>query len=298
MRSNVDPTIWSTRRLISVIDRCIVCGCKETLPFCQGVLRCTNCRHVYADSKLCTEELLALYQKQYFFGEEYQDYVADKIVLKKNFELRMKRLRKYIDPARHRHLFEIGAAYGFFLDSVRKSFDTVRGIDITEDGVRYAREQFGLDVIRGDFLNYSCDQQMFDVVCMWDTIEHLEQPQRYVEKVSDCTQSGALLALTTGDIASLNARWKGKAWRLLHPPTHLHYFSGRTIASMLDQYGFSVVYNRYCGFYRSIENMAYNVFVLRKHQLRLFEWMQAVGMTKGDLYLNLYDIMYVIARRR
>jgi len=281
-----------------VIDGCIVCGGNETLPFCQGVVRCADCRHVYADSKLSAEELAALYQTQYFFGHEYQDYVADKAVLQKNFELRMKTLRRYIQPERHRQLFEIGSAYGFFLDAVRKSFDTVRGIDISEDGVRYARQQLALDVVLGDFLEYSCDGRMFDVVCMWDTIEHLQEPQRYVEKVSDCTRSGALLAVTTGDIASLNAQWKGNAWRLLHPPTHLHYFSAQTIAQMLDKYGFSVIYNRYCGFYRSIENMAYNVFVLRKRQLRLYEWMKAIGMTKGNLYLNLYDIMYVVARRR
>jgi len=279
-------------------DACIVCGCSETLPFYRGIVRCRKCGHVYADSQLSAEELSALYQREYFFGDEYHDYIADKAILQKNFALRIKTLQNYIQPARHRRLFEIGAAYGFFLDVVRHSFDAVHGIDIAEDGPRYAREQLHLDVVRGDFLDYPCDGKIFDVACMWDTIEHLQQPQRYIEKLSDSTTSGALLALTTGDIESLNARWKRDSWRLLHPPTHLHYFSAQTITQMLEKYGFSVIYNRYCGFYRSVENMVYNIFVLRKRQLRLYEWMKTFGITKGNLYLNLYDIMYVVARRR
>lgn len=281
-----------------MIETCIVCGCSETLPLYQGVVRCQKCGHVYADSRLSAEELSALYQKQYFFGDEYHNYIADKAVLQKNFALRMKTLQTYIQPVRHRHLFEIGAAYGFFLDTVRENFATVHGIDIAEDGTHYAQEQLQLDVDRGDFLDYPCEGKIFDVVCLWDTIEHLQEPQRYIEKLSAHTAPGALLALTTGDIASLNARWKKEAWRLLHPPTHLHYFSAQTIAHMLENYGFSVIYNRYCGFYRSVENMMYNIFVLRKHQPQLYEWMKTLGITKGNLYLNLYDIMYVVARRR
>ena len=279
-------------------DECIICGCSETLPFYRGIVRCRKCGHMYADSQLSAEELSALYQRPYFFGDEYHDYIADKAVLQKNFALRMRTLQAYLQPARHRHLFEIGAAYGFFLDAVKDNFDTVKGIDIAEDGIRYAREQLRLNVAYGDFLDYPCNGKIFDVVCLWDTIEHLQQPQLYIEKLSDVTAPGALLALTTGDIESLNARWKKETWRLLHPPTHLHYFSAKTIARMLDKYGFSVIYNRYCGFYRSIENMAYNIFVLRKQQLELYEWMKRFGITKGNLYLNLYDIMYVVARRR
>jgi 2-polyprenyl-3-methyl-5-hydroxy-6-metoxy-1,4-benzoquinol methylase len=279
-------------------DKCIVCGGRETAPCYQGVVRCQQCGHVYADARLSAEELAALYQRQYFFGEEYQDYLADKAVAQKNFALRMKALRPYLQPERHRHVFEIGAAYGFFLDTVRDSFATVRGIDITEDGPRYAREQLRLDVAQGDFLAYPSEGQVHDVVCLWDTIEHLQEPQRYIEKISAHTTPGALLAITTGDIASLNARWKKDSWRLLHPPTHLHYFSPRTLAQMLEHYGFSVIYNRYCGFYRSVENMLYNIFVLRRQSPRLYEGMKGLGLTKGALYLNLYDIMYVIAQRR
>ena len=48
----------------------------------------------------------------------------------------------------------------------------------------------------------------------------------------------APLALTTGDIGSVNARLRGHKWRMIHPPTHLHYFSAETMKALLDRHGF------------------------------------------------------------
>jgi SAM-dependent methyltransferase len=242
-------------------------------------------------------ELLALYSKGYFFGEEYSDYLADREVLRKNFIRRLKTLDRYADPARHRRLLEIGSAYGFFLELVRDRFDAV-GIDITADGTRYAKEKLRLDVIHGDFLTHDFGSRDFDVACLWDTIEHLRDPHLYLQKVSRHTTRGALLALTTGDVESLVARTKKAQWRLIHPPTHLHYFSRKTLGRLLDNCGFDVISSRHCGFYRSVDNIAYNILVLRKKHRALYSLLKRSGLTRWDCYLNVYDIIYVIARRR
>ena len=55
---------------------------------------------------------------------------------------------------------------------------------------------------------------------------------------------GALIAITTGDFASLNARVRRTKWRLMHPPSHAHYFSIASMTTMLDRFGFDTVYAR------------------------------------------------------
>jgi len=277
---------------------CIVCEANDAAPLYPGILRCRACGYVFADMRLTDEELFRLYNEEFFTGAEFSDYAADAKFFRKNFALRLRELNKFLDPARHRRLLEIGCAYGFFLDVARREFAHVEGIDITDAGVRYAREELRLDVVQADFLAHDYGARKFDVVCMWDTIEHLREPQTYVEKIAAHTERGALLALTTGDIESMNARLRKDRWRLIHPPTHLHYFSRKSIAQLLDAHGFDVVYNRYCGFYRSIGNMAYNVLVLRQQKPQLYRPLERLGVGGLGFYLNLYDIMYVIARRR
>jgi 2-polyprenyl-3-methyl-5-hydroxy-6-metoxy-1,4-benzoquinol methylase len=276
---------------------CIVCGNDQAKDFHSGLLRCGECSYVFADTRMSVEEFGSLYGRSYFFGAEYSDYLGDREVLQRNFALRLQVLKRFIDPSRHRNLLEIGCAYGFFLDVARLHFDTVRGIDIAEDGVRYSQQTLGLDAIHGDFLDADLSTKAPDVVCMWDTIEHLPRPDLYLDKVSRLTEKGALLTITTGDIGSLNARIKKGNWRLIHPPTHAHYFSKRTIAQLLHNHGFEVVYNQYCGFYRSIDNMAYNILTLRNGRPELYRLLCKTGLASLHLYLNLYDIMYVIARK-
>ena len=278
---------------------CAVCGSSEpATQLYSGIVRCPACGYVYADMRLTDEELFALYDEQFFSGAEFSDYAADERFFRKNFRLRFRELRKFLDPARHLSLLEIGSAYGFFLDTVRDEFTSAQGIDITAAGVQFARDRFKLDVVQADFLAHDFGAQKFDVVCMWDTIEHLRAPHLYVQKIASLTEPGALLAITTADVESINSRLRGKRWRMIHPPTHLHYFSAATLTRLLDRYGFDVTYNRYCGFYRSLGNVAYNVFVLRQKNPWLFRQIERSRLTKFGFYLNLYDIMYVIARRR
>jgi SAM-dependent methyltransferase len=277
---------------------CIVCDARQAETLYEGILRCGACGYVFADMRLSDEELFRLYNEEFFTGAEFSDYASDEQFFRKNFELRFKELSRFLDPARHRRLLEIGSAYGFFLDTVRRRFETAEGIDITDAGTAHARERFGLDVVQADFLAHDYGPKKFDVVCMWDTVEHLREPHRYVEKIAAHTEPGALLALTTGDIESLNARLRGRRWRLIHPPTHLHYFSPATIKLLLERHGFEVVYNRPCGFWRSFGNVAYNVLVLRQNRPALFKPFEWTGLARLGFYLNLYDIMYVIARRR
>jgi len=279
-------------------NHCLVCEAQDAAPLYPGILRCRACGYVFADMRLTDEELFKLYNEEFFTGAEFSDYAADAKFFRKNFVLRLRELKKFLDPACHQKLLEIGCAYGFFLDVARDEFAQVQGIDITDAGVRYAREELKLDVVQADFLAHDYGAEKFDVVCMWDTIEHLREPRRYVEKIAAHTAPGALLALTTGDIESANARLRRDRWRLIHPPTHLHYFSSKSIARLLDAHGFDLVYNRYCGFYRSIGNMAYNVLVLRQQKPQLYWPLERLGIGGLGFYLNLYDIMYVIARRR
>ena len=84
---------------------------------------------------------------------------------------------------------------------------------------------------------------------------------------------------------------------MIHPPTHLHYFAPPTLARLLERCGFEVIYNRHCGFFRSIGNVAYNILVLRCKRPWLFHQVERAGVANLGFYLNLYDIMYVIARR-
>ncbi len=159
-----------------------------------GDLRdCKLCGHAFAPSELANTRLAELYTERYFRGEEYRDYLSERNIIELNFRSRLRVLRRFLDLHRHRRLFEVGCAYGFFLHAARNDFVSVSGIDVCEAAVRYAVERLGLDAVCGDLLEQDLNGQEFDVVCMWDTIEHLARPDLYVEKLTGHMRTGALV---------------------------------------------------------------------------------------------------------
>lgn len=277
-------------------NSCIVCGSDEHRSLYPGILKCRKCGYVFADHALSDRDISRLYGRdEFFIAGEYSNYVEDKEVFQKNFNLRLEVLERFLERERHNHLLEVGSAYGFFLGMVRDRFNSVTGIDIASDAVEFSRREFDLEVVCEDFLQHDFGNREFDVACMWDTIEHLCDPHLYLKKLSEHMKPGSLFALTTGDIASINARVRGKSWRLLHPPIHLHYFSKRTLSLILNKYGFEVVHCSYSGFYRSLDNVLYNVFDLRNRKPTAYKLLRRIS--GGDFYLNLYDILFMIARK-
>jgi SAM-dependent methyltransferase len=260
-----------------------------------GLLRCARCGLVFADPVRWRIDPEAVYAESYFEGEEYADYRRDRKMLEANFRSLMRRVERW---SRGGRLFEIGCAYGFFLNLARRRWDA-QGIDVTEPGVRHAREELGLQARRGDFLEEPLPPESFDVFCLWDTLEHLARPDLYVEKISRSLKPGGFLFLTTGDIGSAVARRRGEKWRLIHPPTHLFYFDRPTVTRMLDRYGLEVVEIGSQGYTRSLDSMFRQLALRARGSTKgLLEKLGRFRPFQVPITLDLGDIMFVGARRR
>jgi 2-polyprenyl-3-methyl-5-hydroxy-6-metoxy-1,4-benzoquinol methylase len=281
-----------------VTSECVACRDGTATPFYGGLVQCDRCRHVWARLDISAEQVRRLYGRHYFAGDEYSDYLADRRIAEMNFARRLRDLLPFTNASRHRHVLEVGCAYGLFLNVARPYFDTVAGIDISVDAIEYAREQLHVDVMAGDLLTHDFGSRTHDVVCMWDTIEHLVEPDRYVEAAARQMTPGALIAITTGDISSFNARLKRERWRLIHPPTHVQYFSRRSLARMLDRQGFDIVYAKHCGCFRSLESMVDGLLRLRWGIDIRNKRSGGGSSARWPVYLNLYDILYVIGIKR
>ncbi len=260
------------------------------------MLTCEDCKFTTANLTLSEEQLRQLYTADYFAGNEYRDYVEDRSVFKKQFQLRLRRLLPFVGDARRQNLFEIGCAHGFFLEVARNVFQSAEGIDISEDATTYARQNLGVEARSGNFLT---DQFVVrpDIVCLWDTIEHLSRPDLFIQKIGESLPRKGLLALTTGDLGSWLARIRGSKWRQIHPPTHLHYFSRDTLSRLLHRYGFEIKFIGSEGMYRRVDTMAYIVLCLKHCQPQLYSCLKKMHLLNWDLYLNLGDIIFVIAQK-
>jgi len=251
---------------------------------------------VTAEIESSLSDLNALYHDDYFNGDEYADYVGDKRVIQRNMQKWLRIVREYVPSG---SLVEVGCAYGFFLELAREYFD-VMGIDVSKEATDYARSRFDVSALSGDFLSDNrLTPASVDVVTMWDFIEHASAPDKFVARAQEILRPGGYLFLTTGDMDSWMAHRQGANWRLIHPPTHLQYFSRATMSKLLGRYGFSVVKVTYPGYWRSIKQILHGLFVFGKLQKPSFihRVLSRVLPQRMGVYLNTHDIMLVAARK-
>ena len=268
-------------------------------PVLGTLARCRDCGYVFLPRTPDLPRRIAdLYAGDYFTGAEFGDYSAQRATFARNFQEYLRRMRQ--SGATRGRLLEVGCAYGFFLEQAQGAFDA-RGIDVNEPAIAAARA-LGVQATAGDFLTCIL-RDPFDVVCMWDTIEHLIEPRANLERARDILGDRGQLFLTTGDIGSAMARLRGAQWRMIHPPSHLNYFSRATITRLLDRVGFDVERIGSVGTHRDLLNALHLLGLFSKKRLvkRVASTLERSLAGRGrsiSFYLNLHDIMFVSARKR
>ncbi len=278
---------------------CICCDCADWSPKFRVLVQCNNCGFIRADTEVTPEQIKRLYQEDYFRGKEYGNYLADQATHRTNFAWRFKMVKKVAPDLRR--LFEIGCAYGFWLECCTKNELQCAGVDVCEEAANYAKNTLNQNAVAADFLTMDIQPGRFDAFCMWDTIEHLANPERFLARAYELLPPGGWLFMTTGDIESRMARWRGPHWRLIHPPTHLQYFSIATMGRFLKQHGFEAVDWQTQPMFRNFGEVLGRVSSLgqgiSKWTAQTLSAILPGAVKRSGFWLDLGDIMFVAARK-
>src|SRR6266566_3224872 len=103
---------------------------------------------------------------------------------------------------------------GLFLTVARRRGWTPFGIDDCAEATRHAREHFGLAVTIGDFEDFARDAQHFDVITMWDIIEHARRPVDLLAAACRCLEPHGVVGLSTPNQRSILDLVAGTLYRL------------------------------------------------------------------------------------
>ncbi len=207
-----------------------------------AVLACEECTVRFWQPKE-TEAVADIYNENYFVGEEtangYNNYLMLEPGLRKTFRKRLQRIQAMGAPGKK--LLEVGCGTGFFLDEARKAGFEVIGVELSGFGAKYAQEKLRLNVKQGKLLEQNFASQSFDVVCMWDVLEHLPDPLADMKEVRRLLKPGGKLLLSTGNAQSAMAKLSGANWHLYTLPEHLFFFTPYSVEALLKKAGFSVI---------------------------------------------------------
>ncbi len=250
---------------------CLLCGAIDFNPWVRlgdwayelpgefQLVKCCNCNHIYQTPRPTQAAI------QIFYPDHYQPFLQP-VAPKDNSLIRFwrrlqwrARCRQVAQLRRGGRLLDIGASTGLFLNEMRSYGDwTLAGVELNPQAAQSARTRFGLEIFTGQLEETPWPPASFDVITMWDVLEHLPQPRQALLKMRELLPEGGYIIASVPHADSVDARLFGRYWIGLDPPRHLSVFTRAGLRRLFQEAGFEVeatycFYGRYTTFALSLK---------------------------------------------
>lgn len=264
------------------------------------LVQCQKCNLIYTNPRLKNQYLRKLYSSDYYNNNisdivGYQNYQVDELQIRQTFK---KRLTNINSLCKHGELLDIGCAMGFFMDEAKKQNWQVSGIDISKYAANHAKKSLGLHVDISSLQQTTLPQNKFDLITMWDVIEHLPNPKTALVKLHSALKKNGLLVFSTPNVGSLPAMVTKSKWiGYKLSDEHLTYFSSLTINKLCRDSGFKIIKMHSIGKYVSFSLFANRLHIYNKQLGTVASLINKLVPKNFFFYINPLDIICVYAKK-
>ena len=216
------------------------------------VVRCAQCRHVFLDIAHNDGSIEEMYRQ---YGSTYETVYFEGINagVEKNIDRFLARCRKYCAAAGPKpQLLDIGCGSGALLRRAQLAGFVCQGIEISAPLADQARQQTGCPVHTCFLADANLPEGSFDVITMYDVIEHLQSPRTDIARARALLRPGGVLFLFTPNENALPRMIAKACYRLtahavsrplevLYYAHHLSYFTRASLSRLLQDAGFDIM---------------------------------------------------------
>jgi 2-polyprenyl-3-methyl-5-hydroxy-6-metoxy-1,4-benzoquinol methylase len=221
-----------------------------------AVLRCRACDNSWRSNMYDEEKIRDIYCGGEYEANAYFSYDVSQVDT-----LATRRVRNYRRALDHLEsvtargrLLDIGCGSGMFLALAQKRGWEPHGVEMSPGLSAACERNLGIRITTGRFEDVDVSAGKFDVVTMWDVIEHVIDPGYCIRKVGELLRPGGVAVFCTPDEESLLARTGLALYKLtgsryrypafaLHPPYHTYFFSRKGFIGLIQRSGLTVTNN-------------------------------------------------------
>jgi 2-polyprenyl-3-methyl-5-hydroxy-6-metoxy-1,4-benzoquinol methylase len=253
------PAVLEPARTLDYSNRCPVCDADRIeRGYDLGefeVLTCGSCRTAWRSNMYTPAQIAAMYEDEPYEEHPFFGYDSDAESLRKvpryrRFEHGLEVLEREVSG---RRLLDVGCGAGTFLAIAAGRGWDVHGVEMNRALCDDAERAVGPNrIVCGAFEALDPSEMRYDVITMWDVIEHVLDPVAFIARAQAMLRPGGVLVMCTPDEESLLAntgkaihRVSGGRWfypaLALHPRYHTFFFSGTSLENVLSARGMELV---------------------------------------------------------
>jgi 2-polyprenyl-3-methyl-5-hydroxy-6-metoxy-1,4-benzoquinol methylase len=198
---------------------------------------CKNCGMIYT-SKNLTSDAYNNFQKNLESHEE--SFFIERTIESDKDQKRFKKYIKLITKYKKKgELLDIGCYTGNFLKVAKSYGFSVSGVEIHLKKALIANKR-GFNVICGNIEKCAINQK-FDIITMWETLEHINNPKIVIEKIYDLLNPLGLFIFTVPNGSSINGRILTGHKMGFTGFGHKNLFTSNAVNYILKKYDFSIL---------------------------------------------------------
>lgn len=197
------------------------------------IVKCLSCGMIYVNENITQSQISTYYEVA-----RDQLYFAEQNARKRTFSNYLKKLEKAF-PHKGR-LLDIGTNTGLFVKLAQDNGWDAAGLEPNRWAVSYAKKNYKIDLINKPFERNTFPKQTFEVITMWDVIEHFTNPVSEIRKIYHQLKPGGLFAFSTVDPQSLLAQIMGPKWSW-YMDMHRAFFTRESAEIYLKKCGFKKI---------------------------------------------------------
>lgn len=225
---------------------CIACGQKRWRLIHQAgpymVIECVGCGLGVTDPWPSNTEMASVNKQVYTLENRLRAYSRRRHEFEQRYQKQLDEIQSH-HSGEIRTLLDVGCSLGFFLLEARKRGLEVVGAELSAESAEYAAMTNGLCVYNSPVEELSFPERRFDVVCLWDVLEHVPDPLRLLQELRRILKDDGLLVIQSPNLDSAMRRTCGQHWSWWLLPDHLFHFTPTALSKLLENAEYKVVHN-------------------------------------------------------
>ena len=218
-------------------NSCTICGKNQSIFLFKkqsqdldadsiSLYRCIDCNSIFLGNYNLEYEA-----EMYEYYKLYQGKSAEVLFNPLTTLSYHKVLDLFAEHTSGKSILDVGCGKGDFVYAGVKAGWNVSGIELSQEAVDIA-QKFLLPVTKVDFFSSEIRPASYDVVTMFEVLEHLPDPVNFLVRAAEIVKPGGLIYLTTPNYNSFDRRIQGISWPVIHRE-HLTYFNPQILKEII-----------------------------------------------------------------